>query len=120
MIDSDSGSPRRQAGFSQPSDSGLEAALATGMGIVSSVVCHWRDVGAEVGSLRSERRDMDPHRPSILKHRSDLLVVTRIGPFRTSTDSPPEIIRRSPSSNAASGGQTTMLGIGLPLCEAHS
>lgn len=120
MIDSDSGSPRRQVGYSQPSDSGLEAGLATGMGIVSRVVCDWRDLATEVGGLRSKPRDMPPLRPTILKHRNDPLVVTRIGPFSTSIDSPPPIIRRPPSSNAANGGQTIILSIGLPLCEAHS
>ena len=89
------------------------------MGIVSRVVCDWRDLFAEVGSLRSKPRDM-PLRPTILKHRNDLLVVTRIDPISTSIDRPPPIIRRSPSSNAASGGQTIILGIGLPLCEALS
>lgn len=107
-------------GSSQPSDSGLEAVLATRMGIVSRVGWVRRRLGAWSSSPQSSPHDRAHRRALILVPRKDVPGATRIAPFSTCVDSPPQPIGRPQSSNEASAGQTTLPDLDLPSCEAHA
>ena len=108
-----------QLDSSQPSETELEAALATRMVTALRVGHIWHDRGAEAGSPWPDAQGEVRRCARIREHPEDLLAGDRFGSPSNRIDSCPQLIGRPQISHDASAGLTTVPSIDVSLREAH-